>query len=198
MRIAIALVAGTLAYNLVELGVALAAGTAARSIALVGFGLDSAIECAAGAVVLWRVLLEARTGDRERVEAVERRAARFVGITLLLLALYVTVQAVVVLLRRDAPEESLLGIGLAGLSLLLMPVLAWGKARAARNLGSVALAAEAKETLACAWLSLALLVGLVANATAGWWWADPVAALVMVPLLIREGMEAVRPEKDGS
>ena len=132
----------------------------------------------------------------ERVEAVERRVERFVGITLVVLAAYVVIQSTLVLHRRDAPDESLVGIALAILSLVFMPLLAWGKFRAARALGSTALAAEAKETLACAWLSLALVLGLVANAVAGWWWADPVAALAMVPFLVLEGIEAVRHDDD--
>ena len=119
---------------------------------------------------------------------------RFVGVTFLLLASYVTVEAVWALWRLDAPHESLVGIVLAIASLVIMPVVALGKLRAARELGSAALRAEAKETLACSYLSLALLVGLVTNAVAGWWWADPIAALLMVPWLVKEGREGLSAE----
>jgi divalent metal cation (Fe/Co/Zn/Cd) transporter len=193
-RIGLWLVAATLAYNGVEAVIALASGAAADSIALIGFGLDSGIEIAAAAVMLWRLALETRHVDAERLERAERRVHRFVGATFLALALYVSVQAGWVLWTRDAPRESLVGIALAGASLVVMPLVSWGKLRAAREIGSAALRAEAKETLACSYLSFALLLGLVANAAAGWWWADPAAALAMVPWLLREGMEGIRGE----
>ncbi|HXV77547.1 MAG TPA: cation transporter [Candidatus Polarisedimenticolaceae bacterium] len=117
---------------------------------------------------------------------------RVVGATFLVLALYVTVQAGWTLWARAAPEESLAGIVLAVASLVVMPLVAWGKLRAAREIGSAALRAEAKETLACSYLSLALVLGLAVNAAAGWWWADPVAALLMVPWLVNEGQEGLR------
>jgi divalent metal cation (Fe/Co/Zn/Cd) transporter len=195
-RIATRLVAATMAYNAVEAGVALWSGMAAASIALVGFGLDSVIELAAAAVMLWRLRVERRGADPERVERSERRVHRFVGWTFVALAVYVTVEAASTLWRRAEPSESLVGIILAAVSLVLMPVIAWGKLRAAREIDSGALRAEAKETLACSYLSLTLLVGLVANAVAGWWWADPAAALLMVPWLVREGLEGIRGEDD--
>ena len=195
LRTAHHLVTGTMAYNLVEAGVAVASGIAAGSIALVGFGFDSVIECAAAGALLWRLRVEARGADAEAVEKTERRVRRFIGATFLLLALYVAIEAAVTLLGGDHPEESLVGIGLAVASLVIMPLVAWGKLRVADRLGSASLRAEAKETLACAWLSFALLLGLVANAVVGWWWADPVAALVMVPWLVREGMEGIRGEE---
>ncbi|HEX2251707.1 MAG TPA: cation transporter [Thermoanaerobaculia bacterium] len=193
-RIALWLVLGTMAYNLVEAGVALAAGVAAESIALVGFGLDSIIELAAAGVLLWRLRLELGGADPETVEAGERRVLRFVGGTFVALALYVTAEAAWTLWRREAPAESTVGLVLAVASLLLMPAIAWGKLRAAREIGSGALRAEARETLACSYLSLALLVGLAAHAALGWWWADPVAALLMVPWLVREGWEGLSGE----
>ncbi|HEY3354392.1 MAG TPA: cation transporter [Polyangia bacterium] len=195
-RVALALVAGTLAYNVVEAVVALAAGVRADSIALLGFGLDSVIECAAAGVLLWRLAVEARGAARAAVEQAERRVRRFVGLTFLALALYVAAEAVVTVWRREPPRHSLVGIALAAASLVIMPLVAWAKLRSARRLGSAALRAEAKETLACAYLSLALLLGLGANAVAGWWWADPAAALAMVPWLIKEGVEGVRGEAD--
>jgi divalent metal cation (Fe/Co/Zn/Cd) transporter len=193
-RIAVRLVVATLAYNVIEAGVGLASGVEAESIALVGFGLDSVIECAAAALLLWRLLVEARGADAETVERTERRVHRFVGLTFLLLAAYVTIQAGWSLWKQDEPSESTVGIVLAAASLVIMPLVSWGKLRAAREIGSAALRAEAKETLACSYLSFALLLGLGANAVLGWWWADPVAALLMVPWLIKEGREGLRGE----
>jgi divalent metal cation (Fe/Co/Zn/Cd) transporter len=188
-RIALCLVLVTMAYNLVEAGLALWSGLVAQSVVLVGFGLDSVIECAAAGVLLWRLRLEWRGVDHEALESAERRVRRFVGVTFFALATYVVAQAAWTLTVGEAPAESLLGIALAVASLVVMPLVAWGKLRAAREIGSAALRAEAKETLACSYLSFSLLLGLGANALRGWWWADPVAALVMVPWLIREGRE---------
>ena len=193
-RIGLSLVGATLAYNVIEAGIALWSGAAAESIALVGFGLDSLIECAAAGVLLWRLALEARGVDGHVLERAERRVHRFVGGTFLALAIYVTAQGASALWGREAPDESLVGIVLAVASLVIMPLVSWGKLRAAREIGSAALRAEAKETLACSYLSFALLLGLGANAAAGWWWADPAAALAMVPWLVREGLEGIRGE----
>lgn len=183
-------------YNLIEAGIALASGWRAHSIALVGFGIDSVIELAAAALLLWRLSVEARGAEHETVEKTERRVHLFVGVTFLLLALYVTGQASWVLWTGKVADESVVGIVLAAASLVIMPLVAWGKLRTARELGSAALRAEAKETLACSYLSFALLLGLVANAAAGWWWADPVAALLMVPWLIKEGREGLLGDDD--
>lgn len=196
LRRALLLIAATLVYNLVEAGVAIWAGADAGSIALLGFGLDSVIECAAAAVLLWRLAVELGGGDEERVETAERRSRRFVGLTFLALAVYVVVESVLTLVSGDHPSSSLVGIVLAAVSLAVMPLLAWAKLRTAGRLGSGALQAEAKETLACAYLSLTLLIGLALNAAFGWWWADPVAALAMVPWLVREGVEGVRGEAE--
>jgi divalent metal cation (Fe/Co/Zn/Cd) transporter len=183
-----------MAYNIVEAGVALWSGAETDSIALVGFGLDSLIETMAAGVLLWRLRLKTRSADPEYEETVERRVQRFVGGTFLALALYVLGQAGWMLWRQEAPSESLIGILLALASLVLMPLAAIGKLRASRIIGSGALRAEAKETLACSYLSLSLLLGLAANTTAGWWWADPLAALCMVPWLVKEGVEGVHGE----
>ncbi len=191
-RIALALVLATVAYNVLEAGIALWSGAAAGSVALVGFGLDSLIECAAAGVLLWRLRLERRGADPVTLEEAEHRVHRFVGFTFFALAAYVVVQSAWILLGADAPAESWLGIALAAASLVVMPLVAWGKLRAAREIGSGALRAEAKETLACSYLSFTLLLGLAANALAGLWWADPVAALAMVPWLVKEGREGVR------
>ncbi|RME28835.1 MAG: hypothetical protein D6806_02265 [Deltaproteobacteria bacterium] len=196
LRLALGLVVGTMAYNTAEAVLALWAGISARSIALVGFGSDSMIEIAAGAALLWRLRVEARGADSETVERTERRVHLFVGITFLLLAAYVVWQSAATLLGRAAPAESILGIIVAAASLVIMPLVSWGKLRAARELGSRALRAEALETLACSYLSFTLLLGLVLNAAAGWWWADPVAALLMVPWLAKEGIEGIRGDDD--
>jgi divalent metal cation (Fe/Co/Zn/Cd) transporter len=189
LRIALTLVTGTLAYNVAEAVVALWTGTRAASVALVGFGFDSLIECAAAGVLLWRLRLETRGVPVARLHAAEQRVHRFVGATFFLLAAYVILQSGGILWFRNAPAESWLGIALAIASLVVMPLVAWGKLRAAREIGSGALRAEAKETLACSYLSFTLLLGLGVNALWGWWWADPVAALAMVPWLIHEGRE---------
>jgi divalent metal cation (Fe/Co/Zn/Cd) transporter len=193
-RIGLWLVGATMAYNVIEAGVALWFGARAESIALFGFGLDSVIECAAAGVLLWRLSLQARGGDPERLERAEERVHRFVGATFLALAAYVAAQASLTLWRADRPEESIPGIILAAASLVIMPLVAWGKLRTAREIPSAALRAEAKETLACSYLSFTLLLGLAANAAAAWWWADPAAALLMVPWLLREGLEGIRGE----
>jgi divalent metal cation (Fe/Co/Zn/Cd) transporter len=193
-RIALWLVAATLVYNVAEGVIALTAGAMAESIALFGFGLDSLIEVAAAGVLLWRLGVEARGREGEALERTERAVHRFIGATFIALALYVTGQAGWTLWARAVPEASFIGILLAGASLVIMPAIAWGKLRAAREIGSAALRAEARETLACSYLSFALLLGLAANATLGWWWADPTAALLMVPWLVREGQEGLRGE----
>jgi divalent metal cation (Fe/Co/Zn/Cd) transporter len=193
-RIGLWLVGATMGYNVLEGMVALWAGLHAGSIALVGFGFDSFIECAAAAALFWRLGIEARGADPETIERSERRVHRFIGGTFLALALYVLVLASWTLWHQDAVSESTIGIILAVASLVIMPLVAWGKLHAAKTIGSAALRAEAKETLACSYLSLTLLLGLVANAVAGWWWADPAAALLMVPWLVKEGFEGLRGE----
>jgi divalent metal cation (Fe/Co/Zn/Cd) transporter len=162
---------------------------------LVGFGLDSFIECAAAAALFWRLGVEARGASPEAVERSERRVHRFVGGTFLALALYVLVQAGFTLWRQDVAEESVVGMVVAAASLVVMPLVSWGKLHAAQVIQSAALRSEARETLACSYLSFTLLLGLVANALAGWWWADPVAALFMVPWLVKEGLEGLRGER---
>ena len=198
VRIALGLVVATMVYNVVEAGIALWFGVEAESIALVGFGLDSVIETAAAGMLLWRLQIEARGAAPEEVETAERRVLRFVGATFLALALYVSGQASWMLWQQEAPRESLIGILLALASLVIMPLVSIGKLRAATALESAALRAEAKETLACAYLSFTLLLGLGANASVGWWWADPVAALFMTPWLVKEGLEGIREEEEES
>lgn len=190
-RIALWLVGATLAYNVLEGVIALWSGVVAGSISLVGFGLDSYIEVAAALALFWRLSHSLRGEDGADAERRERLVHRFVGGTFVALALYVTAQAGWTLWSRAAPEESLVGIALAVASLVVMPLVAWGKLRAAGHIGSAALRAEAKETLACSYLSFVLLLGLGLNAALGWWWADPAAALLMVPWLVKEGREGL-------
>lgn len=194
-RIALWLVAGTMVYNVAEAVLAVWGGVEADSIALLGFGLDSIIEVVAAGAMLWRLAIEARGDDRERVEATERRVHQVVGATFLALALYVIAQAGWNLWAARPPEETVLGLVIAGASLTIMPLVSLAKLRAASRLGSGALRAEAKETLACSYLSFTLLLGLLAYRLAGWWWADSLAALLMVPWLIREGLEGLRGEE---
>jgi divalent metal cation (Fe/Co/Zn/Cd) transporter len=193
-RIALWLVAMTMAYNVIEASVALWAGIGAKSVALVGFGLDSIIESVAAALLLWRLSVEAKGASRQTVERTEHRVHRFVCMTFLLLAVYVAAQSGWMLWSEEVPEESPVGIVLAVVSLIVMPLVSWGKFRAAHEIGSAALRAEAKETLACSYLSFTLLLGLGANVVFDWWWADPVAALLMVPWLIKEGREGLAGE----
>ncbi len=178
----------TIAWNVIEAVVAVGAGWQAGSIALVGFGLDSIIEVTSATALVWR-FRESGNPDEE-LEA-ERWALRIVAYTFFALAAYVTYQASSILLSRTAPEESIVGIVLAAVSLLVMPWLGLAKKRLAREIGSRALDADGTETLVCSYLSLTLLLGLGANAIFDWWWADPLAALAIVAFVLHEGKEAL-------
>jgi divalent metal cation (Fe/Co/Zn/Cd) transporter len=166
-----------------------AAGLAAGSIALVGFGADSFIELTAGGVALWR--LQADLDPRHRQRA-ERRSRWLVGICFLGLAAYVSIDALTGLWRKERPAESPVGIALAVISVVLMPVLARAKRRVATAIRSDALTSESRQTSLCGWLSAILLGGLALNGAFGWWWADPAAALAMVPVMLQEGIEGLR------
>jgi divalent metal cation (Fe/Co/Zn/Cd) transporter len=179
----------TIAYNSLEGLIALVAGFLAGSIALVGFGFDSVIEVTSGAVLLWRLHADADEAWRERIE---RITLRIVGGCFLVLALYVGYEAISSLTYHELPERSVPGILLAVASLIVMPLLARAKRGVARDIDSGAMLADAKQTEFCTYLSAILLGGLLLNALLGWWWADPVAALVMVPIIAKEGVEAVR------
>ena len=179
----------TVAYNSLEGLIAVTAGLIAGSIALVGFGFDSLIEVTSGAALLWRLHADVDEERRERVEAI---SLRIVGMCFVLLAIYVSYDSVKSLIRREAPEESLVGIVLAAASLVVMPLLVRAKRTIARALKSRALMADSKQTELCTYLSAILLGGLLLNALLGWWWADPVAALIMVPIITKEGIEALR------
>ncbi len=188
MRAARLLLVVTILYNVAEGVLAIGAGVAAGSLALLAFGADSYLEVAAASAVLWRLFI----ADEERGERAERLALRFIGWTFLALAAVIVYQALSAVVARDGAEESFIGIGLAAASVTVMPLIALLKLRVAAQESIIALAAEAKETLACSYLSVTLLAGLVANALAGWWWLDPITALLLVPWLAREGLEGVR------
>ena len=180
----------TVGWNLVEGTVAVAAALAAGSVALLGFGIDSFVESASGAILIWRLLAERRAADPEAVERLDRQAHRLVGLSLFLLAAYVAVDSGLALWNRERPEASPVGMVLTVVSMLTMVWLARAKRLAAAGLGSHALEADAFQTTACFWLSVITLAGISLNAAFGWWWADPAAALGMTVLLIREGTEA--------
>jgi divalent metal cation (Fe/Co/Zn/Cd) transporter len=181
----------TIAWNTLEGLVAMVAGSAAGSISLVGFGIDSFIEVVSGSTLLWRMATDADLQARERNE---RLSLKIVGLLFLALAVYVTFESVFDLVRRSAPEHSLPGIMLACVSLVVMPLLSSKKKSVGRELGSAAMHADARQTDFCVYLSAILLVGLLCNALFGWWWGDPVAALAMVPVIVKEGVDSVRGE----
>lgn len=181
----------TTLWNIVEAVVAIGSGAVSGSTALVAFGIDSLIEVSSALVVLWRLLRVGPDASTEESERADRRAHLLVGITFFLLSAWVVFDASLSLLRREIPEESFVGIGLAIASLIVMPLLAIAKQRTGREMGSKALEADAMETWLCAYLSATLLVGLLLNAWIGWWWVDPVAGLAMVPFMIWQGREAI-------
>ena len=190
----LALAGLTIAWNVIEAGVAVSAGIAAGSIALVGFGFDSIVEVMSSVVVVWQFRGEIRSGYNENRE---RFALRLIALSFFVLATYVTFESLRDLLLSDGDaDESPVGIVLAALSLIVMPTLALAKRRTADALDSPTLRADSRETLLCAWLSAALLGGLVLNAAFGWSWADPVAALAIAGFAVKEGVEAWRGEDD--
>lgn len=178
----------TIAWNSLEGLVAVVAGVFSGSIALVGFGIDSFIEVTSGVVLLWRMTVDADVPTRERNE---KLSLRIVGVCFLALAVYVGYESISDLVSRKSPEHSVPGILLASVSLIAMPLLSRAKKKVAKELGSAAMHADAKQTDFCVYLSAILLIGLLLNAGPGWWWADPVAALIMVPLIANEGVEAM-------
>jgi divalent metal cation (Fe/Co/Zn/Cd) transporter len=173
----------------IEAAIAVGAGLVAGSIALIGFGADSLIESIAGLVLLWRF-----AASRAASENSERRAQKLIGLSFYLLAAYVGFEAIRTLLIAEPPEESWIGIGLAAVTLLTMPPLAIAKARVGEKLGSSATRSEGRQNMLCAYLSAALLVGLGANALFGLWWADPLTALLIAGVAVKEGREAWRGE----
>lgn len=178
-------VAATITYNVIEAVLAIGAGVAASSSALVGFGLDSTVEVISAVAVAWQF------AGRDH-ESRERIALRIIAVSFFALAAYVTVDAVQTLTGPVAPEHSTVGITLAAVSLVVMPVLSWIERRTGRELGSASVVADSKQTLICTYLSAVLLVGLVLNPALGWWWADPIAAVAIAAFAVREGWEAWR------
>lgn len=179
------LVASTISYNIVEAIIAITAGTIASSTALIGFGLDSVIEVASATALAWQF-------SAKDHQTRERTTLRIIAVSFFVLAAYVTVESVRALLGAEAADHSPVGIALAAASLLIMPGLSYAQRRAGRELGSASAVADSKQTLLCTYLSAVLLVGLVLNSTLGWWWADPLAALTIAAVAVKEGREAWR------
>jgi divalent metal cation (Fe/Co/Zn/Cd) transporter len=179
----------TIGYNSLEGVTSIVAGLIAGSVSLVGFGLDSVIEVASGVALLWRLQHDL---DVSRREQVERIALRTVGACLVALALSILYESSSVLIRHVPPERSIAGIVIAAISVVVMPLLARAKRRVARQLGSGAMHADSRQADFCSYLSAILLVGLLLNALLGWWWMDPAAGLVMVPIIAQEGIQGLR------
>lgn len=181
----------TITWNVVEAVVAIGAGLLAGSVALVGFGVDSGIEVISAVALLWRLLQAGPNASAGEHGAAEKRALYLVAATFFLLSAYIAYEAVVALLAHEGPDSSTVGLVLAAISLLIMPALAFFKQRTGREMGSEALKADAAETWVCSYLSLALLAGVGLYAAFGWWWADPVGALAMLPVILWQGWETL-------
>jgi divalent metal cation (Fe/Co/Zn/Cd) transporter len=179
----------TIGYNTLEAAVALIAGSVAGSVALVGFGIDSVIEVSASIAAQWRLRADV---DEHRRAQTEHITVRIIGWSFLALAAYVLVDSSMTLWQRERPERSTVGVVILTLSVIVMPVLARAKRKVAHALDSRALEADAVQTSLCAYLSAIALMGVALNALLGWWWADPVAALLMVPIIAKEGVEGLR------
>jgi divalent metal cation (Fe/Co/Zn/Cd) transporter len=179
----------TIGYNSLEGLISIVAGIAAGSVSLIGFGLDSLIEVRSGAALLWRLHHDPHPSRREQVE---RTTLRIVGGCFVALALYILYESGSTLVRHQAPERSIPGIIVAAVSVVVMPLLARSKRRVAAGIGSGAMQADSRQTVFCTYLSAILLGGLLLHALLGWWWADPVAGLVMVPIIAREGVDGLR------
>ena len=181
----------TIGYNILEGVTSIVAGLIARSVSLVGFGVDSLIEVTSGAALLWRLHHDL---DLSRREQVERAALRTVGACFIALALYILYESGSMLIRHVPPKRSIFGIVIAAISVIVMPLLARAKRRVARQIGSGAMHADSKQADFCSYLSATLLGGLLLNAMLGWWWMDPAAGLVMVPIIGKEGIDGLRAE----
>ncbi|GAC1393324.1 MAG: cation transporter [Ktedonobacteraceae bacterium] len=197
VRLGVWIELASLLWMVIEASVAISIGFATHSVSLQGFGIDSVIELIAGGVLLWRLSLEQRGGSLEAVEQAERRASWMVALSLFALALYIVGDNVFSFLIKSRAESSVWGIGLAIAAAIIMPVLWQGKLRVARCIGSTALKADAVCSVTCAYMSFALLVGLLLNALFGWWWADPLAALALVYFILQEGREALHEARTG-
>lgn len=186
----------TIAWNILEGLIAIGAGILANSVALVSFGVDSFVETTSAAVLFWRLNGELQAMKLEHAEVVERKAGKIAGSLLLVLAVYIVIDSTRRLVGYGANAEgSGIGLIITGISLVVMPVLAWQKLKTAKELGSKALRADAYESICCCWLSATTFLGVGLNAWLGWSWADPVAALLVVPLVVREGLEGLRGEE---
>jgi len=183
----------TVGYNVIEAAVSIAFGHIAKSIALIGFGLDSVVESLSGMILIWRLRKHGKVSEEEE-EAVERKATKFVALTFFILGLYVLFHSVKKLIEKEIPNPSLPGIIIAIVSIVVMPLLSWQKFKAAKQIQSQALVADSKETLACFFLSVALLIGLLSNYVFDFWQADPIVGLIIVVFLFREGWENWRGE----
>jgi divalent metal cation (Fe/Co/Zn/Cd) transporter len=181
----------TVVWMVLEAVIAIGAGIVARSVLLTAFGFDSVIELLSGGTLLWRLASEARGATSERMETVERRATRISAVLLVLLCAYVVFVGLLGLVARLRPEGSALGVAVAAAGVLVMPLLAWRKRRANLVIGSPALRADIAETITCAYLAAATLVGAGLNLVAGWWWAEYVAALVLLVFIAMETKEAI-------
>jgi divalent metal cation (Fe/Co/Zn/Cd) transporter len=179
----------TIGYNSLEGLVSIAAGAIAGSVSLIGFGLDSIIEVTSGTALLWRLHHDL---DRSRREQVERITLRIVGGCFIALAAYIAYESGSTLIGHESPERSIPGVIIAAVSVVVMPLLARAKRRVASEIGSAAMHADSRQTDFCTYLSAILLGGLLLNAVFGWWWADPIAGLVMVPIIAKEGVDGVR------
>jgi divalent metal cation (Fe/Co/Zn/Cd) transporter len=179
----------TIIYNSLEGLISIVAGLIAGSVSLIGFGIDSVIEMISGAALIWRLSHDL---DPERRESAERMTLRIIGSCFIALAIYILYDSGSILLRHQAPERSIPGIVLAAVSVVVMPMLARSKRKVASGISSAAMQADSRQTDFCTYLSAILLGGLLLNAFFGWWWADPIAALVMVPIIANEGIGAVR------
>ena len=187
----------TIVWMTIEASVALMVGFMTRSVSLQGFGIDSVIELVAGGMLLWRLLVEQRGGSIEVVEQAERRASWVTATGLFALAVYIVADSAFSLLTQSRPEASWWGVGLAMAAASIMPLLWQGKLRVAKQIGSAALKADAACSVTCAYMSLTLLAGLLLNRLFGWWWADPLAALVLIYFLVQEGREALHEARTG-
>jgi divalent metal cation (Fe/Co/Zn/Cd) transporter len=187
----------TIAWMTIEASIAIATGYITRSVSLQGFGIDSVIELIAGGILLWRLLVEQRGATTDAIELAEKRAAWVTAFSLFALAIYIVVDSTFALIIQSRPEASWWGIGLAIAAAIFMPVLWQGKLRVARRIGSAALKADAACSATCAYMAFTLLVGLLLNRFFGWWWADPLAALVLVYFIVREGREALHEARTG-
>lgn len=197
LRLGIGIELFTLLWMTIEATIAIITGYATRSVSLQGFGIDSIIELITGAVLLWRLLVEQRSGTSAAVERAERSASWIAAICLFVLAAYIVGDSAFTLYTRTHPGSSWWGIALAIAAAIIMPILWQGKLRVARRIGSAALKADAVCSVTCAYMSLTLLVGLLLNTFFGFWWADPLAALVLVYFIVREGREALHEARTG-